>query len=215
MTTVDDLEFLSSATDFGCDVLEYRLDDLSDHLEKVKSTIIQVPLPTLITVRCPNEGGQNNLPDAKRLDLYSEFLPLADLIDVEIETLKNSDAFQRLLSRAQDAGVLVVGSFHNFSSFAGLGKIEQVLKEGNELGVDIVKMAMVTDTLPQVFEMSEVIAKFGSRVSLSLMGMGKMGKISRLVLARSGSCLNYGYLQTENAPGQWKAQQLRDLISEI
>ena len=33
-----------------------------------------------------------------------------------------------------------------------------------------------------------------SRLPLSVMGMGRFGKISRLLLAQSGSALNYGYL---------------------
>jgi 3-dehydroquinate dehydratase-1 len=35
------------------------------------------------------------------------------------------------------------------------------------------------------------------------------------VLARAGSILNYGYLQTPNAPGQWPARELQRLLAEI
>jgi 3-dehydroquinate dehydratase-1 len=45
--------------------------------------------------------------------------------------------------------------------------------------------------------------------------MGPLGKLSRLVLAKAGSCLNYGYLNTPNAPGQWPAARLKTLLEEI
>jgi 3-dehydroquinate dehydratase-1 len=54
-----------------------------------------------------------------------------------------------------------------------------------------------------------------SPIPVSAMGMGPVGKLSRLVLARAGSILNYGYLQTPNAPGQWPATELKRLIGEV
>jgi 3-dehydroquinate dehydratase-1 len=47
------------------------------------------------------------------------------------------------------------------------------------------------------------------------MGMGPVGKLSRLVLAKAGSVLNYGYLLEANAPGQWPAWELKSLIDQI
>jgi 3-dehydroquinate dehydratase I len=48
-----------------------------------------------------------------------------------------------------------------------------------------------------------------------VMGMGKYGKISRLVLAQAGSCLNYGYVGTPNASGQWPVAALKARIAEL
>jgi 3-dehydroquinate dehydratase len=47
------------------------------------------------------------------------------------------------------------------------------------------------------------------------MGMGAYGKVSRLVLAQAGSCLNYGYLGTANASGQWPVSVLKARIAEL
>ena len=44
---------------------------------------------------------------------------------------------------------------------------------------------------------------------------GQFGKISRLVLAQAGSCLNYGYLGTPNASGQWPARLLKARLREL
>jgi 3-dehydroquinate dehydratase-1 len=47
------------------------------------------------------------------------------------------------------------------------------------------------------------------------MGMGGLGRVSRLTLAKLGSLLNYGFLGEANAPGQWPARQLKDLLNDL
>jgi 3-dehydroquinate dehydratase len=47
------------------------------------------------------------------------------------------------------------------------------------------------------------------------MGMGRFGKISRLLLAQTGSVLNYGYLDRPNASGQWEAVLLKKRLAEL
>ena len=47
------------------------------------------------------------------------------------------------------------------------------------------------------------------------MGMGPLGKVSRLVLAAAGSRLNYGYLDKPQVPGQWPALELVRRIEEV
>ncbi|MEI7773411.1 MAG: type I 3-dehydroquinate dehydratase, partial [Verrucomicrobiota bacterium] len=50
---------------------------------------------------------------------------------------------------------------------------------------------------------------------LSVMGMGAYGQISRLVLGRCGSVLNYGYLDRPQVPGQWPAELLKQRLLEL
>jgi 3-dehydroquinate dehydratase-1 len=47
------------------------------------------------------------------------------------------------------------------------------------------------------------------------MGMGRFGKVSRLLLAQAGSVLNYGYLDRPNASGQWEATILKQRLKEL
>jgi 3-dehydroquinate dehydratase-1 len=47
------------------------------------------------------------------------------------------------------------------------------------------------------------------------MGMGALGKVSRLVFAEAGSVLNYGYLDRPNASGQWEATLLKQRLKEL
>lgn len=54
------------------------------------------------------------------------------------------------------------------------------------------------------------------RTRVCVMGMGVLGPVSRLVLAKCGSVLNYGYLGAAgNAPGQWPARRLKAVLAEL
>jgi len=61
----------------------------------------------------------------------------------------------------------------------------------------------------------EFLANEKGALPLSVMGMGTYGKVSRLVLAQAGSCLNYGYLGAANASGQWPVAALKARIAEL
>jgi 3-dehydroquinate dehydratase-1 len=41
-----------------------------------------------------------------------------------------------------------------------------------------------------------------------LIGMGILGRETRLTFPREGSCFTYGYLDTAGAPGQYSAAEL-------
>jgi 3-dehydroquinate dehydratase-1 len=47
------------------------------------------------------------------------------------------------------------------------------------------------------------------------MAMGRFGKVSRLLFAQAGSVLNYTYLGSANASGQWPALQFRQRLAEL
>ena len=47
------------------------------------------------------------------------------------------------------------------------------------------------------------------------MGMGPLGKVSRLVLPSVGSLLVYGYLDRPQVEGQWPAQEVARRLQEI
>ena len=58
-------------------------------------------------------------------------------------------------------------------------------------------------------------ARRAAAPALSVMGMGAYGKVSRLVFARAGSVLNYGFLDRVQVPGQWPAELLKARLAEL
>lgn len=215
VTRESDLSYLASRPSLSADVLEFRIDDLSPVLEEALSALEDAALPVLGTVRSPGEGGANRLSPDQRRSLYDRILPSCDLIDVEVMTLREP-SFDGLISSAGRKGVLTVASFHDFDRFPGLESIANRVEEAAARAADIVKIAVRLEDREDLFGLARLVAETRSRGQLiSAMGMGPLGRLSRLVLAEAGSCLNYGYLNTPNAPGQWAAAELVSLLREL
>jgi 3-dehydroquinate dehydratase-1 len=47
------------------------------------------------------------------------------------------------------------------------------------------------------------------------MGMGQLGCASRLLFAKAGSVLNYGWLGAPQVAGQWGAREFRRLLELV
>ena len=194
-----------------CDVVEYRVDTWPLRAASAVALAGASPVPVLVTVRRPDEGGQNALDAPARVDLARPFLPSASLLDVEIASLAE---MQPLLDEARAAGVLIVASFHDFSGTPSLDALRRLRDTAVAGGADIVKFAA---TLHSVADMATLgaLPEEPGHPPLSLMGMGALGRVSRLLLARMGSVLNYGYLDRATVPGQWPAARMRELIREL
>lgn len=216
VTRPEDLDFLASGPEVEADILEYRIDNLIDHLDRIEPTIEKAGKPALITVRRPDEGGAGDLSSEHRLELYERFLPHAALIDLELASLEES-SFVELATSARKKEIEVIGSYHDFNGWPMIETIVEAANRSGELPLSVVKIAVVIDELWQLLALAEEVGDHLTARStlISAMGMGELGKLSRLVLARAGSCLNYGYLHKPNAPGQWAASELRRLIQEI
>lgn len=209
-----DLDFLSSASASDhCDIIELRLDSLIDQLDQVDALLSDhhPNLPILATARHPDEGGDGALDAAARQQLYAHFLPQIDALDIE---LRSVDEMSNTLETARSAGKTIILSFHDFESTPPVSTIRSKIDQAIKAKADVCKIAVHLDSLSNLCDLAQV-CKFESRIRVSFMGMGPLGKISRLLFAKTGSILNYGYLQTPNAPGQWPAAQLKNLINEI
>lgn len=191
-----------------CDVVEFRADAWPDHLDAGAEAMRSCPVPVLLTVRAPEEGGMNGLDEARRRAILERLLPHAQLVDIELANLKPDS----LLTKFRKRG-LVVGSYHNFSHTPARGLLRRRMNAAAEKGADIVKFATVTPDLGSLNSLASLLTDPGRPV-MSVMGMGALGRVSRLLCAQLGSTLNYGYLDRPTVPGQWPAAELRRLIRE-
>jgi len=219
VTQEADLVFLedasTTANQLGFDVLEFRLDNLNQQSE---TRIIELQNKwrsshkILSTARHPSEGGHGDLSEAQRIAWLVACLPSSDLVDIEIQSLTSS-GLRQVAAQAQQESVQVVASHHNFEIYPERQLLADQIAQAFELGADVAKLAVVVKTHRQLSELVELVEATRSDGRLiSAMGMGPLGKLSRLVLASAGSCLNYGYLNEPNAPGQWPAVELKCLV---
>lgn len=197
-----------------CHAIEVRLDLLpgDPFSTEYKTAISCCPLPVLLTARHPEEGGSGNLDHQTRSRMIRHHLPCASAIDIELRSLPD---LEDLVSEAKSSGVAVIGSFHDFEKTPDSDDLSEVVDRGIDAGVDIVKIAT---HLRSPADLARLINLFGDRdagIPLAAMGMGSLGKVSRLTLAKCGSVLAYGYLGSANVEGQWSAESLASKLAEL
>jgi 3-dehydroquinate dehydratase-1 len=191
------------------DLFELRLDCLAgcaNHLENVLSNL---SAPLIITARHPREGGAGKLSRQRRRDLFARFLDHADYLDVE---LRSSGALRDLLAIAEKKNVRRIVSFHDFKSTPSVQLLAAKANSAKALRADIFKVATRTDTPMELGRLLDFMTNTGVNLPLAVMGIGKLGAISRVILARAGSVLIYASLGTAtDIEGQLSLKQLRAL----
>jgi 3-dehydroquinate dehydratase-1 len=193
------------------DLCELRIDLLHGSPGDLDALIGRVPFPKIVTVRDTSEGGANQLRESTRLELFEHWLPQCDLLDLE---LRNLSRFSGLLQRAEATGKEVILSFHDFMKTPSLEELQRMLDRCPPAKTQIFKVATNVSRWSDVETLIRLVER-NPELRIAAMGMGEFGKLSRLVLARLGSCLVYGSIEATVAPGQWPVKDLAQLLSEI
>jgi len=191
------------------DLFELRLDRLAGVVGRVETKVPKLRAPLIITARHPNEGGSGRLSLRQRRALLSRFLTHADYLDVE---LRSAGALRTLLAIAKTKNVRRIISFHDFKSTPSARLLVAKAHNAKALRADIFKVATRTDTPTELGRLLEFITKNRMNVRLAVMGIGSLGAISRVLLARAGSVLIYASLgPATDVEGQLSLEQLRAL----
>ena len=191
------------------DLFELRLDCLAGVLGRVETKLPKLRAPLIITARHPNEGGSGRLSLRQRRALLNRFLTHADYLDVE---LRSARALRVLLAIAKTKKVRRIISFHNFKSTPSARLLVAKAHNAKALRADIFKVATRTDTPTELGRLLKFITKNRVNVRLAVMGIGRLGAISRVLLARAGSVLIYASLgPATDVEGQLSLEQLRAL----
>jgi 3-dehydroquinate dehydratase-1 len=129
-------------------------------------------------------------------------------MDVE---LCSASALQSLLKLAEKKNVRRIISLHNFKSTPTARILTTKAREAKSHGADIFKVATRTDTPMELGRLVEFMTSSRLGLPLAVMGIGKLGAISRVLLARAGSVLIYATLGPAIVEGQLSLEQLRAL----
>jgi len=85
-------------------------------------------------------------------------------------------------------------------------------RQAKSHGADIFKVAARTDTPMELGRLLEFMTNNRLDLALAVMGMGKLGAISRILMARAGSVLIYASIgKISDVEGQLSLQQIRAL----
>ena len=192
------------------DLFEIRLDSFWPISHLLEQKLCRLRAPLIITARDPREGGMGSLSRSNRLDLLGRFLSRAKYVDVELAL---AEPFEGLLANAKKRGVARILSYHNFKTTPPAHALAAKASMAKALGADIFKVATRTDTPAALTRLVNLIMKCDVDLRISAMGIGKLGAISRLLLARCGSVLNYAAITNPNVEGQPSLELLRSALT--
>jgi 3-dehydroquinate dehydratase type I len=193
------------------DLWEVRLDGLIGSLDKVDAVICQLQRPVIITARAPKEGGENKLSVSRRRSLLQRFLPIATMLDIE---LSSSSALNSLLKNARAGKVQIILSRHQFTAMPPLNSLQKLANQAHSLGADVFKIVARTDDQKELCNLITFARSKALPLPVSAMGIGKLGPLSRKLLARNGSVLNYAHLGHATIEGQLSLAQLHAIMAQ-
>jgi 3-dehydroquinate dehydratase I len=188
------------------DLFELRLDQLAQNVDEVEKKLSKLGAPLIMTARHPREGGANQLSTQQRRDLLLRFLPRARYIDVE---LRSVEALRSLLQAARRKNVGRIVSFHNLKGTPDSRTLRTKARAAKSGGANIFKVATRTDTPAQLARLLQFMTNRDADLAVSVMGIGALGAISRVLLAHCGSALIYASLCESHIEGQMSLKQLR------
>lgn len=197
-----------------------EIDDRGAVLRAVETVREALPsaVPLLFTFRSRSEGGAREIePD----DYESLLLDVArsgaiDAIDVEMFTELGS--LERIVNGSHADELTVVMSSHDFERTPPLEQIVARLTLQQDLGADVVKIAVMPQSPADVLTLLRATEEFArtkaTRPAIT-MAMGPLGLISRLAGETFGSAATFGSQGRASAPGQVDVHRLREVLDLV
>ncbi|MBC9228193.1 type I 3-dehydroquinate dehydratase [bacterium SPL81] len=212
------------AANQDADLAEFRID-LLDFAADSKQVIslghelknILGDKPMIATIRTHNEGGKLTISDADYGKTYQVYLkqPFMDMLDVEM--FRDQQVVKNTVKLAHDKKVLIVMSNHDFQKTPSEDEIVKRLLKQDQLGADILKIAVMPQSKQDVFTLMNATLKVSqqSKKALLTMSMGKLGTISRIATANMGGSFSFGMIGEASAPGQIDVTQLKQFLKTV
>lgn len=214
------LESCRKAAAAGAEILEWRSDLYAgdDAAEMLEELAHASRLPLIATYRSKAEGGETDRECPRTAEEIFQLLKsllacgAADWIDVELAL-----PFQKelvLAAHQQDQGVIM--SRHYFHETPNDAVLQKDFEAMQAYGADVLKLAVMPQNLPDVLRFMDFSAKFAETASepLITMSMGKLGTLTRLGGAVTGSVMTFAALDAAeaSAPGQLPLAFVREFL---
>lgn len=208
----DDLPYLlEQARSDHADVVEIRLDlwgaffrdDMVDKMARFKE---KIGLPMLVSFR----GGHPFPPWWQ--PVHWRALSHASMIDVEWNP---KYPWREIVKNVQKCGLALMISHHDYKETPAEKHLCRMAQAAYSKKADIFKIAARVKSEADIRTLLQVNTHFSPKRWMTVMGMGPLGNLSRLVAPLFQSCLVYGYIGTPTANGQLPFRELQDRIRTL
>lgn len=180
------------AVEEGADIIEFRVD-LTDDVDGVLHDLEQVTVPTILTNRRVEEGGNATI---NRRDQLGPLVPYASIVDIELMAPDRDE----LMAEAATQGRPTLLSYHDLDGTPTEAAMLETMRTADSLG-DVVKLAVTIEHLrdaPRVLDVSLAAQEEG--LTFSVVPMGARGSHIRPLMGIYGSSLLYGYVGQNISP---------------
>jgi 3-dehydroquinate dehydratase-1 len=205
----DDLPYLlEQARTDRADVVEIRLDvwgpffreDMNEKMARFKQ---KIGLPLLVSFR-----GGHPFP-AWWQPVHWRALSHAAMIDVEWNP---KYPWKEIQANVKKANLALMISHHDYKETPSESVLIRLVKAAYAKKADVVKLATRLVKESDIRTLMHVIERFTPKRLMTVMGMGPLGTLSRLVAPLYNACLVYGYIGTPTASGQLPFRDLQERI---
>lgn len=204
------------------DIVEWRADFYQEigTAEKVLDTLSGLKKrlngkALLFTLRTRREGGSLETdPEVYyRLNRAAAASGYTDLIDVEmyLDRERTAEEIRRL---HEEPGVHVIASSHDFDKTPPTGEMLDRLRQMEASGADAAKLAVMPKSRQDVLNLLQAALQAEETLSIPTvtMSMGRMGVVSRICGALTGSAMTFAAAGQASAPGQIPVTELADIL---
>jgi 3-dehydroquinate dehydratase I len=203
------------------DIIEWRvdayehiesLDAVSRLITKLRNKLQETLL--LFTFRSHKEGGKKEISDGYYFELLQTAIrsKKVDLVDVEL--FYEADV-KALVATAEENGVYVIMSNHDFHKTPDKEEIVNRLRKMQELGAHIPKIAVMpqnVDDLLVLLDATQTMKTMYADRPIITISMAGTGLLSRLAGELFGSACTFGAGKESSAPGQIPVPELRSFL---
>jgi 3-dehydroquinate dehydratase-1 len=208
----DDLPYLlEQARTERADIVEIRLDIWGNFfreemMEKMARFKDKVGLPMLVSFR-----GGHPFP-AWWQPVHWRALSHASMIDVEWNP---KYPWREIIRNAKKFNLCLMISHHDYQTTPAERNLVKIARAAYAKKADIVKIATRVKTEADIRTLLGLNARFAPKKLMTVMGMGPMGNLSRIVGPLFHACLLYGYIGTPTASGQLPYRELQERIRSL
>jgi len=171
---------------------EFRLD-YSKNFQSFPQEIIDKK--TILTIRSVKEGGKHKTDIADKIEFYNKIISIKNCVcDLEINEVDNLEITSIL-------GNNLILSYHDFSENIDFTKLNKVVRKSNSISSRFLKIAVNVSKYSDLIKLSKIISESNKPVIIA--GMGKLGKISRILFRHLGADATFiGLPNNRTAQGQ-------------
>lgn len=184
------------------DCAEIRMD-LMDLTEDEVKLLFSEPCALVATCR------PGKYIDEERISMLTCAIQYgAQYVDIEMES--EPHFLNKIKEHAEDKGVKLIISYHNFEKTPTVDELDEIIKKARIMGADIVKLATMANS-PE--DSARIMSLYSKHKDIIAFCMGKDGMISRIAAPFLGAEFTFA-AQDESfatAPGQLTLEKMEKI----